>query len=190
MTKFKTVLASFALAISGAAAAQGLLGPSSNEDQFLHVDKAFVFGASADGGDRLRLDWQIAPGYYLYRHRVSVKTATAGFTLGALAMPDGKKKTDEFFGDVEVYYDFLSATVPVARLAKRQHAHRDHGQLPGLRRCGPLLPAGHEDGRGAAAGGRHPGAGRRSARRRDADGVGTGQPCGASLRAGASLQSS
>ena len=32
-------------------------------------------------------------------------------------MPDGKKKTDEFFGDVEVYYDFLSATVPVARLA-------------------------------------------------------------------------
>ncbi len=116
MTKFKTVLASFALAISGSAAAQGLLGPASNEDQFLHVDKAFVFGASADGGDRLRLDWQIAPGYYLYRHRVSVKTATAGFTLGALAMPDGHKKTDEFFGDVEVYYDFLSATVPVARL--------------------------------------------------------------------------
>src|SRR6185295_192033 len=72
--------------------------------------------ASADGGDRLRLDWQIAPGYYLYRHRVSVKTATPGFTLGALAMPDGHKKTDEFFGDVEVYYDFLSATVPVARL--------------------------------------------------------------------------
>ncbi|MGC1851271.1 MAG: protein-disulfide reductase DsbD domain-containing protein, partial [Solirubrobacterales bacterium] len=104
MTKFKTVLASFALAISGSAAAQGLLGPASNEDQFLHVDKAFVFGASADGGDRLRLDWQIAPGYYLYRHRVSVKTATPGFTLGALAMPDGHKKTDEFFGDVEVYY--------------------------------------------------------------------------------------
>jgi thiol:disulfide interchange protein DsbD len=30
-------------------------------------------------------------------------------------MPAGKKKTDEFFGDVEVYYDVLSATVPVAR---------------------------------------------------------------------------
>jgi thiol:disulfide interchange protein DsbD len=116
MTKFKTVLATFALALSGSAAAQGLLGPASNEDQFLHVDKAFVFGASADGGDGLRLDWQIAPGYYLYRHRVSVKTATPGFTLGTLAMLDGHKKTDEFFGDVEVYYDFLSATVPVARL--------------------------------------------------------------------------
>ena len=32
-------------------------------------------------------------------------------------MPDGKKKTDEFFGDVEVYYDGLAATVPVTRPA-------------------------------------------------------------------------
>ena len=30
-------------------------------------------------------------------------------------MPDGKKKTDEYFGDAEVYYDDLSATVPVTR---------------------------------------------------------------------------
>jgi thiol:disulfide interchange protein DsbD len=69
----------------------------------------------ADGGDRVLLDWQIAPGYYLYRHRTSAKTATPGFTLGEIAMPDGKKKTDEFFGDVEVYYGILSATVPVTR---------------------------------------------------------------------------
>jgi thiol:disulfide interchange protein DsbD len=68
-----------------------------------------------DGADRVLLDWQIAPGYYLYRHRLSVKTPTAGFVLGELAMPDGKKKTDEFFGDVEVYYDVLTVTVPVTR---------------------------------------------------------------------------
>src|SRR4030095_5452516 len=80
MTKFKTVLAFFALAISGAAPAHGLMGPASNEDQFLHVDKAFGFGASADGGDRLRLDWQIAPGYYLFRHPGSVETARARLT--------------------------------------------------------------------------------------------------------------
>jgi thiol:disulfide interchange protein DsbD len=61
------------------------------------------------------LDWQVAPGYYLYRHRVSAKTATPGFVLGEIAMPDGKKKTDEFFGDVEVYYDLLTATVQVTR---------------------------------------------------------------------------
>ncbi|HTL49545.1 MAG TPA: protein-disulfide reductase DsbD domain-containing protein, partial [Steroidobacteraceae bacterium] len=115
MKKFTTLLALFGLTVSGLAASQGLLGPVSNEDQFLPVDQAFMFSAIADGGDRVLLDWQIAPGYYLYRHRVSAKTATPGFTLGPVAMPDGHKKHDEFFGDVEVYYDVLSATVPVSR---------------------------------------------------------------------------
>ena len=104
-----------AFAFAGAAAAQGLLGPVSNEDQFLPVDQAFVYAAVADGGDRILLDWQVAPGYYLYRHRISAKTATPGFVLGAVMLPDGKKKTDEFFGDVEVYYGALAATLPVTR---------------------------------------------------------------------------
>jgi thiol:disulfide interchange protein DsbD len=115
MLKIRSFLCLLALALPGAAAAQGLLGPTSNEDQFLPVDQAFVFSAVADGGDRVLVDWQIAPGYYLYRHRTSAKTGTPGFTLGEIAMPDGKKKTDEFFGDVEVYYGILSATVPVTR---------------------------------------------------------------------------
>jgi len=115
MKIFRTCLGLLGLAAAGIATGQGLLGPTSNEDQFLPVDQAFVFSALADGGDRVLLDWQIAPGYYLYRHRLSVKTATPGFTLGDAALPDGHKKTDEFFGDVEVYYDVLTATVPVAR---------------------------------------------------------------------------
>ena len=113
---YRAILAvALIVAGAGAASAQGLLGPVSNEDQFLPVDQAFVFTAMPDGGDQVLLDWQVAPGYYLYRHRVSAKTATPGFVLGEIAMPDGKKKTDEFFGDVEVYYDLLTATVPVTR---------------------------------------------------------------------------
>ena len=115
MKKFWLLICLFGLAIAGAASAQGLLGPVSNEDQFLPVDQAFVFTAMPDGGDRVLLDWQVEPGYYLYRHRISAKTATPGFALGEITMPDGKKKTDEFFGDVEVYYDLLTATVPVTR---------------------------------------------------------------------------
>ena len=115
MTKIRTAFCLLGLALSGAAAAQGLLGPVSNEDQFLPVDQAFVLSAIADGSDRVLLDWEIAPGYYLYRHRISAKTATPGFSLGEIEMPAGKKKTDEFFGDVEVYYHTLSATLPVTR---------------------------------------------------------------------------
>ena len=117
MTKLRKAFACLALLVSVAAGAQGLLGPVSNEDQFLPVDQAFVFTAIADGSDRVLLDWQVAPGYYLYRHRTSAKTATPGFALGEIAMPDGKKKNDEFFGDVEVYYGILTATVPVTRPA-------------------------------------------------------------------------
>ena len=113
----RTVLAAFLLAATTAATAQGLLGPAINDDQFLPVDAAFVFTAAADGGAQIVLDWRVAPGYYLYRHRVSAKTASAGFTLGELAMPPGKKHVDEFFGEVEVYYDTLNATVPVERPA-------------------------------------------------------------------------
>ena len=115
MKKLRHTLALLGLLLSGVVAAQGLLGPVSNEDQFLPVDQAFVFTAMADGADRVLLDWQVAPGYYLYRHRTSAKTVTPGFALGDIAMPDGKKKNDEFFGDVEVYYGILSATVPVTR---------------------------------------------------------------------------
>jgi thiol:disulfide interchange protein DsbD len=115
MQRFKLASLLLAIAWSAGSAAQGLLGPATNQDEFLPVDQAFVFTAAADGAERVALDWQIQPGYYLYRHRISAKTSTPGFSLGDLAMPDGKKKTDEFFGDVEVYYDSLAATVPVTR---------------------------------------------------------------------------
>jgi thiol:disulfide interchange protein DsbD len=115
MNHFRTVLGAILLAASAVAAAQGLLGPASNQDQFLPVDEAFVLTATPDGGERIALDWRVAPGYYLYRHRVNVETSTPGFELGELSMPDGNQKTDEFFGDVEVYYDTLNASVPVIR---------------------------------------------------------------------------
>ncbi len=117
MNKFCTVLGALFFCVSAGASGQGLLGPTSNQDQFLPVDEAFVLTAAPDGGERIELDWRIEPGYYLYRHRVSARTSTPGFTLGDVSMPDGKKKTDEFFGDVEVYYDSLGAAVPVTRPA-------------------------------------------------------------------------
>ena len=117
MNDFRTVLGALLFAVSAAATAQGLLGPASNQNQFLPVDEAFVLTAAPNGGEQIALDWRVAPGYYLYRHRVSVKTPTPGFALGDISMPDGKQKTDEFFGDVEVYYDSLNVVVPVSRPA-------------------------------------------------------------------------
>ncbi|MCB1733460.1 MAG: hypothetical protein KDI21_23505, partial [Halieaceae bacterium] len=67
------------------------------------------------GPDRVRVEWQIEPGYYLYRNRLQFSTDPALAQLGTAQLPQGKLKTDEFFGEQEVYYDTLVATLPVSR---------------------------------------------------------------------------
>ena len=79
-------------------------------DDVLPVDDAFGLEATAsDGGIAVR--WRIADGYYLYRHRTEVRS-DAGFAAGALRLPKGTVKTDEFFGRVETYRKSLTATLP------------------------------------------------------------------------------
>jgi thioredoxin:protein disulfide reductase len=87
----------------------------SSEDQFLQPDQAFRFDATAEGTDQVRLNWEIADGYYLYRTRIKVITASPAAQLGALQMPAGQIKNDEYFGRQEIYHLELRALVPVAR---------------------------------------------------------------------------
>ncbi|KRG66381.1 cytochrome C biogenesis protein [Stenotrophomonas humi] len=82
-----------------------------SEKDLLPVDQAFALQAIAPSRDRIELRWEIAPGYYLYRHRTSVK-AGPGFNAGAIQFPRGEQKHDEFFGDVETYHSQLRATLP------------------------------------------------------------------------------
>jgi thioredoxin:protein disulfide reductase len=84
-------------------------------DDFLPPDRAFRFDALPDGTDRVRLNWEIADGYYLYRARIKVMTPSTRAQLGAPQMPQGQIKTDEYFGKQEVYHHELVATVPVLR---------------------------------------------------------------------------
>ena len=74
------------------------------------VDEVFVLSAQATAPDRIEVRWKIADGYYLYRHRTSVK-ADAGFADAKLALPTGKKYRDEFFGDVETYRQSLTGVL-------------------------------------------------------------------------------
>jgi thioredoxin:protein disulfide reductase len=97
-------------AINGALSA----GRTSGDD-FLSPDKAFRLDALAEGSDRVRLKWQIAEGYYLYRARIKVATASTAAQLGAAEFPPGQVKSDEYFGKQEVYHHELSVLVPVAR---------------------------------------------------------------------------
>jgi thiol:disulfide interchange protein DsbD len=95
-------------AILGAAKAAG-------QQDFLSPDQAFQLVASADGPDKVRLEWIVSDGYYLYKSRIKVASSSPSAQVGIPDLPPGEHKTDEYFGEQEVYHRPFSATVPVAR---------------------------------------------------------------------------
>ncbi|HEY3809760.1 MAG TPA: protein-disulfide reductase DsbD [Steroidobacteraceae bacterium] len=84
---------------------------ASNNDDFLPPEKAFRLSASADGTGAAKLDWVIAPGYYLYRDRI--KIADDSGRIGTPVFPDGQVKQDEYFGKQVVYHQELITSVPL-----------------------------------------------------------------------------
>ena len=99
------------------AAPQGLAAAlaKSGADDFLQPDQAFRLDAVPEGSDQVKLNFEIAEGYYLYRARIKVATASKAVQLGTLQLPDGQVKNDEYFGRQEVYHHEFSALLPVAR---------------------------------------------------------------------------
>jgi thiol:disulfide interchange protein DsbD len=88
---------------------------SSSEEEFLPPEQAFQVAAVADGPNRVRVEWVIHEGYYLYKSRIKFATTSTQAQLGAASLPTGQMKNDEYFGKQEIYHDELAATVPVTR---------------------------------------------------------------------------
>lgn len=88
----------------------------SQADDFLPVDEAYQLLVEGRQGGAVDFSWGIADGYYLYRHAFAASLYAADNSESELAMdiPPGKAKTDEYFGDVEVYYHNAIATVTLA----------------------------------------------------------------------------
>ncbi len=94
-------------------AAAAPLHAAVDEDDLLPIEEAFAVQASVGDDGQLRLDWRIAEGYYLYRHRLGLASGTGGVSVGDMVLPAGTAYTDEFFGDVETYRRQLLATAPL-----------------------------------------------------------------------------
>ncbi|MEM1263173.1 MAG: protein-disulfide reductase DsbD [Pseudomonadota bacterium] len=84
--------------------------PSFAADQPLAPDEAFQYTLT-DDGDAIRVDWTLAPGYYLYQHSLQF-AATGAVTLGEPDLPEGLPHSDEFFGDRIIYRDGFSLRIP------------------------------------------------------------------------------
>ena len=82
--------------------------PFAPGEDFLDVDDAFILSVDALDNEII-LRWELADGYYLYKHRFSFSADTT--SLAEPYIPEGIQKTDEYFGDVEVYYHHVEITV-------------------------------------------------------------------------------
>jgi len=81
-------------------------------DEILDPEIAFRVIADIDSNNELMLNWEIEPGYYLYKNKFSVTANSADLTLGHYEFPKGKSKEDAAFGLVEVYYARSSVSIP------------------------------------------------------------------------------
>jgi thiol:disulfide interchange protein DsbD len=99
-----------AVIAAGPTRAAGLPGL---EPKLLPPEQAFRFSARAVDPQTIEARFDVADGYYLYRDKLRFAVAGGRPALGAPALPAGKRKHDEFFGDVETYRGTLVVKVPV-----------------------------------------------------------------------------
>jgi len=87
--------------------------PLNNSQDFLPVREAFRLSLVESSPTAIKLRFTNAEGYYLYKHRFQFRTEPADVGLGAAQLPAGKHKSDDYFGDVEVYYEVLDVDLPL-----------------------------------------------------------------------------
>lgn len=93
----------------------------SGSDQFLPVEQAYQPTPGIDGQE-LVIDWYIAPGYYLYKHRFAITPTEAGRAARPLELTfqPGRFIYDDYYDkDLEVFYTAtqVRATLPTTDLS-------------------------------------------------------------------------
>lgn len=90
----------------GSPANSALLDDPLTTPEFLPVEEAYPLAVERIAPDAVRLVWQMPAGYYLYQHafRFSSEGENGSVSLTP-EYPPALKRVDEYFGEVQVYYD-------------------------------------------------------------------------------------
>ena len=99
---------------SGGSVLSSFLTGSAGSDEVLPPDEAFVMDTRVDSSNEITVSWIIQPGYYLYKDKFEF-SVDGPIQLGTARLPDGEATEDEYFGEVEVYYDYVEAQLPFSR---------------------------------------------------------------------------
>ena len=104
MKNLKTLFTLLFLSISFTSIAQ--------DEELLDVDDAFSPDIIEVGLEKIILRLTIADKYYLYKHAFKFPNDGQVVKFGEAQIPDGHKKSDEFFGEVETYHHKIDITIP------------------------------------------------------------------------------
>ena len=92
-------------------------GSTVSGPEFLPVEEAYKVAIAVQPDKSLRIYWQIEPEYYLYQHRFKfILNDADGEIPLSVDLPTALERTDEFFGEVRVYYDQADITATPARI--------------------------------------------------------------------------
>jgi thiol:disulfide interchange protein DsbD len=81
-----------------------------DSNKFLSVDDAFKIKSSyLDAQQNLSINFDIADGYYLYKSKFEVIHSKK--MLSEITFPKGKFKSDEYFGEQEVFFNSLKLVI-------------------------------------------------------------------------------
>ncbi|WP_317931318.1 protein-disulfide reductase DsbD [Halioxenophilus sp. WMMB6] len=95
------VQAADTLGLGGSSQANSL-GLEPQEESFLPVEEAYRVQITRPEAGKLALDWQIAPGYYLYQAKFKFKIDQTNLPA---SFEPGKRKYDDYFQEeVEIFY--------------------------------------------------------------------------------------
>lgn len=85
-----------------------------DEEEIPSPDKAFQLSANIDNNNIIQTSIEIYPSTYLYKDKMKIKIIDGtGHSTGAVSLPKGDEKHDEFFGDIIVFHDQVKASIPV-----------------------------------------------------------------------------
>jgi len=93
------------------------LGGLKSREALLSPDEAFRFRAEMQGPHSIRVSWDIADGYYLYRDKFSFSIASnERIALAPFTLPVGEDKEDPEFGMVQIFRGPLNFVLPLLEI--------------------------------------------------------------------------
>lgn len=110
ITAFLLLLSPATLAQLDGPSLSSFTDPSRERFKPMLVEQAFPYYLSAAEDTHYRVSWDTAPEHYLYQNKFNftyLPTQDSEPQSVEFQLPEGIKKHDEFFGDVEVYFSNL-----------------------------------------------------------------------------------